>query len=177
MTVTATPPQGGVPSPLPPREELLRPEPPAVAVPWLAPASSWPAPPVVVLHETVEMTSGADASRRPEPPAELFGATEQLTQIAELLEAGDVGPARSTLYEMPIEQAHWYWMNASTLPTHRHEGRIPAAGAVSRDMRLAVGSRDRWHCRYCGLPVADVDYFNKLSKALPTSSHKPLERP
>ncbi len=123
--------------------------------------------PIVVPDETTEVTSGTDAPRRPEPPPELFRAREQLTQIAELLEAGDVEGARSTLYEMPIEQAHWYWMNASTLPTHRHENRVPTAGAVSRDMRLAVGSRDRWHCRYCRLPVGDVDYFNKLSKALP----------
>jgi len=34
-------------------------------------------------------------------------------------------------------------------------------------MRLAVGVRDGWHCRYCGLPVADVGFFNALWAALP----------
>jgi hypothetical protein len=97
----------------------------------------------------------------------LFGAAEQLTRIAELLETGDVPAARATLYDMPINQAHWYWRNATTLPFHRHKDRSAAKGAVSRAIRLAVGARDYWHCRYCGLPVADVGYFNKLWVALP----------
>lgn len=119
-----------------------------------------------MLSETRGVTSGPDP-RSTEPPPELFAAAEQLARIAELLEAGDVAGARAALYEMPLKQAHWYWMNASSLPSHRHEDRSGSSGAVSPGMRLAVGNRDRWHCRYCDLPVVDVNYFNALYKALP----------
>lgn len=104
---------------------------------------------------------------RTAPPPELFAVGPQLTRIAELLEAGDLERARSSLYEMPLDQAHEYWTNSCTLPTHRHEGRVPASGTVSEMTRAAVGSRDHWHCRYCGLPVVDVGYFNKLWNLLP----------
>lgn len=126
-----------------------------------------PIAPVRLPDETAGVTYGATPPSRIEPPKELFAAPESLTRIAELLEAGDVGGARATLYEMPIDQAHWYWINACTLPIHRHAGRVRTSGTVTRKMRLALGVRDHWQCRYCGLLVADAEYFNKLCVALP----------
>lgn len=113
------------------------------------------------------MSASSNGPRRTEPPPELFAAGGHLARIAELLEAAEVAGARAALYEMPVEQAHWYWMNATTLPFHRHEGRIPSSGTVSAALRVAVGERDHWHCRYCALPVADASYFTALYSALP----------
>lgn len=126
-----------------------------------------PFAPVSKLNKTRNMGSSSESPCRTEPPPELFAAAEHLARIAELLEAGEVAHARAALYEMPGEQAHWYWMNATTLPFHRHEDRIPSSGNVSSAMRVAVGNRDHWHCRYCDLPVADVSYFSALYRTLP----------
>ena len=101
------------------------------------------------------------------PPEELFGVTEDLTRIAELLEAGDVVGARTALRgRRSSGRIQVLVMNSCTLPSHSHEPRIPAIGKVGKKMKLAVGERDGWHCRYCGLPVADGGYSHKLEALL-----------
>lgn len=65
-------------------------------------------------------------------------------------------------------------MTASTMPNHGPRDTVPATGNVAQKagnvaprLRAAVGERDRWHCRYCGLPVADAAFFSKVRAQLP----------
>lgn len=120
------------------------------------------------------MTAASGATPRTGPPDALFAGAQHLTRVAELIEAGDIGGARAARYDMPIEDANRYWTTASTMPNHGPRGSVPAGGAaadkagrVSPRLRTAVGERDRWHCLYCGLPVADAAFFGRVRAQLP----------
>ncbi len=126
------------------------------------------------MEDSWDVTPAAGAPPRIDPPDALFTGARHLTRIADLIEAADIDGARAALYAMPIEEAHRYWMNASTMPNHGPRDIGPETGSVREKvgnvaprLRAAVGNRDRWHCRYCGLPVADAAFFSKVWAQLP----------
>ncbi len=106
------------------------------------------------------------------PPPQLYSATFQLALIADALEANDVAAARESLHSVDLQACRQLWQDCGDQWTLRHRkaahvGRTPAKrGGVSPTMRLAMGNRDGWRCRYCALPVACNGFFTCLEVRL-----------
>lgn len=101
------------------------------------------------------------------PPPQLYGATSQLEAIADALEAGDTGAARAALFSVDLDACRRHWTAAGVEARRRHQkDRHVAAktgkGAVSATMKIQIGERDGWRCRYCGLPVVWDGFFRTL---------------
>lgn len=105
------------------------------------------------------------------PPSQLYAATSQLAAIAEALEAGETGTARDALLDVDLAACRGHWAAGGSEASRRHkEGRHVAAttrkrGPVSATMRIQIGERDGWHCRYCRLPVVWDGYFRTVFAA------------
>lgn len=117
------------------------------------------------------MSSGrARATCLVKPPPELYAATSELLLIAKLLEAGDMSAAREVLLSFELEacRLHWTRCGSEGLRRHdksRHVGRRRRKRvAVTPTMRIQVGERDGWRCRYCELPIVWDGFFKGLDE-------------
>lgn len=102
------------------------------------------------------------------PPSPLFAATSQLAAIADALEAGDTGVARDALLSVDLEACRQHWTAGGSEAYRRHKkdhhvtAKTKKRSAVSATMRIQIGERDGWHCRYCALPVVWEGFFRTL---------------
>ena len=84
------------------------------------------------------------------------------------LEAGDTFGAREALVSIDLEACRQHWNAAGSEGRRRHQKdrHAPATtrkrATVSATMRIQVGERDGWHCRYCTLPVVWDGFFRTL---------------
>lgn len=118
------------------------------------------------------MRDGRNLTRCLVPPPHLCSATFQLGLIADALESDDIAAARQTLHSVNLEACRRHWLDCMNESTQRHRknahvGRTAAKrGFVSPTVRLAMGNRDGWRCRYCALPVACEAFFKCMELIL-----------
>jgi hypothetical protein len=102
------------------------------------------------------------------PPSQLYAATSQLAAIADALERGDTGVARDALMSVDLEACRKHWAAGGWEARGRHQKDRHVSGttknrrAVSATMRIQLGERDGWRCRYCTLPVVWDGFFRTL---------------
>ncbi len=101
------------------------------------------------------------------PPRELYAATSQLTAIADAMEAGDRGRAREVVLSIDLAACRLHWQECGLEAARRHQknhvkGQTSKRGAVSATMRIQIGERDGWRCRYCELPLVWEGFFRTL---------------
>lgn len=119
-------------------------------------------------YGVMDYTGSAPAELLVKPPPQLYAATSQLAAVASALEAGETGGARDALLDLDLEACRRHWVAGGSEASRRHQKRhhIAAAtrerGAVSATMRIQIGERDGWRCRYCTLPVVWDGYFRTL---------------
>lgn len=102
------------------------------------------------------------------PPPQLYGATSQLADSAAAVEAGDHDTARDALLSIDLNscRVHWTACGSEGLQRHQKErhrrGRRGKRVAVSPTMRIQIGERDGWRCRYCALPLVWDGFFKTV---------------
>ncbi len=121
-----------------------------------------------VHHGCMKSTSSAPVELLLEPPSQLYAATSQLVAIAEALEAGETRAAHDALLDVDLEACREHWAAGGSEARRRHQKDRHIAtttrkrGTVSATMRIQIGERDGWRCRYCTLPVVWDGYFRTL---------------
>jgi hypothetical protein len=103
------------------------------------------------------------------PPSQLYAATSQLAAIADALEAGDTGAVRDALLSVDLDACRRHWTAAGSEAWRRHQkdrhvvAKTRKRATVSANMKIQIGERDGWRCRYCTLPVVWDGFFRTLS--------------
>ena len=99
------------------------------------------------------------------PPTWLRDEIESLAKAVRVAAAGDMGGARARLQTLRSNEARdWFVEHAQVSGIHR--ARVLGLARVDRPkqsrrkgtpaaVKRRVWERDRYHCRYCGLPMVD----------------------
>lgn len=106
------------------------------------------------------------------PGQNLHDAAPVLAVVAALLSRGDLDAVRIALRTIDIAACDRYWDDCGRAGVARHRpdahtGRRKARRrSVSRRLKLELGRRDGWRCRYCHLRVVHPGFFPALAQKL-----------
>lgn len=118
------------------------------------------------------------------PGPVLHEAAFVLSGVATFVEHGDLEAARVTLRKIDMEACDRYWRDCARegLRRHRDEAHVGRQKVrrknVSRSLKLEIGQRDGWRCRYCGLRLVHPGFFRAVAALLPAefpSAPAPIE--
>ncbi len=107
------------------------------------------------------------------PGPVLHKAAFVLADVATFVEQGELEAARATLRTIDMEACDRYWRDCATegLCRHRDEEHFRRRKGhrknVSRALKLEIGKRDGWRCRYCSLRAVYPGCFRALAAFLP----------
>lgn len=107
------------------------------------------------------------------PGQSLHDAAPVLAVVAAFVNRNDLDSARVALRTVDVLACDRYWNDCGRegLRRHRaeaHAGRQRARRRnVSRGLKVELGNRDGWRCRYCHLRVVYPGFFSALAHKLP----------